>query len=209
MKKIFTVVPVILTLTAAAFLLASGALGQNLPEAGAQSQPESQPSSWSSAPPHPQQDYQPEDSAETGDDRNEQAKTGPLAAPMIQLSMSSATIDFGGGALAPRGMPYTSSVTAVINSNMSWRISVRKDHDLQGASGSLDSWRLTYSVTGPPGYTTFQAPAGSEFGAADASVSEGTRGSNLPTLITYSLSIDWEVLPDTYTAAHTYTALTL
>jgi hypothetical protein len=125
------------------------------------------------------------------------------AAPMLQFAISTGTIDFGG--LLTPGI-YSQSLTAVVNSNQTWRILVTKGGDLTGASGSIPSSFFTVGAVGPVGYTTYQAPAGTEFGT-DTLVVAGTRGANLATTITYRLSVPWTIAPDSYSAAHTYTAV--
>jgi hypothetical protein len=125
------------------------------------------------------------------------------AAPMLQFAISSGTIDFG-GSLTPG--TYTQSLTAVVNSNQTWRISVTKSGDLTGASGSIPSSYFTFGAVGPAGKTTYQAPAGTEFGT-DTLVVAGNRGANLATTITYRLSVPWTIAPDSYSTAHTYTAV--
>lgn len=127
------------------------------------------------------------------------------AAPMVQLGLSTSTVNFGAGTLQPRHTPYTQSITATVNSNAPWRLSVSKDHDLLGTIDSIPSAGLTFSAAGPPGKTTYAAPAGTEFGG-NTRVVEGIRGSNLMTAITYSLAVPWEIEPDTYSATHIYTA---
>ncbi len=127
-----------------------------------------------------------------------------LGAPMLQFALSTSTVDFG-GSMSP-GHVYTQTVTAAINSNQAWRISVTKSGDLQGATGSIPSSYFTFGAVGPAGFTTYQAPAGTEFGT-DTLVVSGTRGSNMTTAITYRLSVPWTLAPDSYSAAHTYTAV--
>ena len=127
------------------------------------------------------------------------------AAGVIQLSMTEASVNFGGGLLTPRETPYAQPITAVVNSNKAWRITVTKDRNLTGGTESIPSGNLTFTATGPSGKTTYQAPAGTEFGS-NTRVVEGTRGNGLSTTITYSLLVPWELEPDTYTASHTYTA---
>ncbi len=128
------------------------------------------------------------------------------APPSIQLTMSTPTVNFGGGMLQPREAPYTQSIAATINSNKPWRILVTKDGDLRVGAQTVPSANFTFSATGPAGKTAYEAPAGTQFGA-NVRVAEGTRGSGLATTINYSLTIPWELEPDAYSATHTYTAL--
>ena len=130
------------------------------------------------------------------------------APPTIQFSISVSTVDFGGGSLTPQATPYTQPFTTAVNSNMSWRVSVTKDHDLQGTVQSVPSGNFTFSAVGPAGTTTYQAPTGTQFGT-DVVVVEGTRGGNLTTTITYSLLVPWSIEADSYSAAHTYTAMNI
>jgi hypothetical protein len=110
-----------------------------------------------------------------------------------------------GGSLTP-GQTFTQSVTATINSNLLWRISVTKAGDLQSPSGSIPSADFTFGAVGPANHTTYQAPAGTQFGT-DSLVVSGNRGSGMATTITYSLTVPWTVAADTYSASHTYTAV--
>lgn len=127
-----------------------------------------------------------------------------LGAPMLQFSLSTGTVNFG-GSMSP-GQVYTQAVTAAINSNQTWRISVTKSGDMQGTTGSVPSSYFTFGAVGPAGNTTYQAPAGTEFGT-DTLVVSGTRGANLRTTITYRLSVPWDLAADSYSASHTYTAV--
>ena len=130
------------------------------------------------------------------------------AAPMIQFSISISTVNFGGGLLAPQASPYTQSFTTTVNSNTSWRISVTRDHDLQGVAGTIPSANFTFSAAGPAGKTTYQAPAGTSFGANVRAV-DGARGSSLVSTITYGLVVSWSVQADAYSATHIYTAMSI
>ncbi len=131
-------------------------------------------------------------------------ETQLLGAPMLQFALSASTVNFG-GSMAP-GQTYTQTVTASINSNQTWRISVTKSGDLTGTTDSIPSSYFTFGAVGPAGKTTFQAPAGTQFGT-DTLVVAGDRGGNMSTSITYRLSVPWEVAPDSYSASHTYTAV--
>jgi len=133
-----------------------------------------------------------------------QAQVVQAAAPTLQFSLSGGTMSFG-GSLTP-GQSYAQSAGATVNSSMSWRISVTKASDLQGASGSIPSAYFTFGAEGPAGHTTYQAPAGTEFGT-DTLVVSGTRGSGMATTITYRLTVPWNVAADTYSASHIYTAV--
>lgn len=126
------------------------------------------------------------------------------SAPMLQFSLSMGIVNFG-GSLSP-GQTHAQSITAVVNSNQTWRISVTKSGDLQGASGSIPSSYFTFGAVGPAGRTTYQAPAGTEFGT-DTLVVAGNRGSNMGTTIAYRLTVPWDLEADSYSAAHTYTAV--
>ena len=104
-----------------------------------------------------------------------QADSRTMSAPTIQFSISVSTVNFGGGSLTPQATPYTQLFTTTVNSNMSWRVSVTKDHDLQGTVQSVPSGNFTFSAVGPAGRTSYQAPAGTQFGT-DVVVVEGNRG---------------------------------
>ena len=130
------------------------------------------------------------------------------APPTIQFSISVSTVNFGGGSLTPQATPYTQPFTTAVNSNIPWRVSVTKDHDLQGAAELIPSSDFSFSAVGPAGGTTYQAPAGTQFGT-DVLAVEGTRGSNLTTTITYSLIVPWSIQADSYSATHTYTAMSI
>lgn len=145
----------------------------------------------------------PEGSAVTDEETEARAAA---ASPSLQLAISASSVDFGGGPLQPRETPYTESLTATVNSNRSWRILVTKDGDLSSATQSIPSADFTFSASGPAGRTIYEAPAGTEFGA-NTRVVDGTRGSGLATIVNYSLSIQWELEPDVYSAVHMYTAL--
>lgn len=145
-------------------------------------------------------------SAPTEEDSVTDMEREAAAPPSLQLAISSSSVDFGGGPLEPGDTPYAQSIDATVNSSRSWRILVTKDGDLQGGTQTIPSANFTFSATGPSGRTIYQAPAGTEFGT-NTRVVEGTRGSNLATAISYSLTIPWELEPDTYSAVHTYTAL--
>lgn len=147
---------------------------------------------------------------ETDFDVGGETVTDPMndraAAAVLQFAISTSAVNFGGGALQPRETPYTQTVTATLNSNASWRIIVSKDGDLRGTVQSIPSENFTFSAQGPPGRTTYQAPPGTQFGT-DTRVTDGTRGGNLRTTITYSLRVPWELEADAYSATHTYTAI--
>ena len=128
------------------------------------------------------------------------------AAPRINFRLSSSAVNFGGGTIEPSFSRYTDVLYATINANKAWRLSVSKDHDLTGVSGTIPSENLTFAAEGPPGKTTFAATPGTQFGT-NTGVVEGTRGSFLTTTITYSLNVPWTLEPDTYSATHTYTAM--
>ena len=137
-----------------------------------------------------------------------QADSRQMAAPTIQFSISVGTVNFGGGSLTPQATPYTQPFTTAVNSNTSWRISVTKDHDLQGTVETVPSSNFSFSAVGPAGNTTYQAPTGTEFGT-DVLAVEGTRGGHLTSTITYSLIVSWGVEADNYSATHTYTAMSI
>lgn len=127
-------------------------------------------------------------------------------AATIQLDMPDTTVDFGGAALAA-GSTYGDSITATVNSNRAWRLDVTKDQDLTGVVDSdvIPSGNLTFGAAGNNYVPTYAAPAGTQFGT-NTVVVEGARGTSLQSTISYSLVVPWDVLPDTYTATHTYTA---
>ena len=141
-------------------------------------------------------------------DQTLEADSRELAAPIIQFSISSSTVDFGGGPLTPQETPYTQQFTTTINSNTSWRISVSQDHELQGSGGTIPSDNFSFYAEGPEGKTTYQAPTGTQFGT-DVLAVEGTRGSNLAATVTYMLFVPWSVEADNYAATHTYTAMSI
>lgn len=130
------------------------------------------------------------------------------ASPTIQFSISVSTVDFGGGLLTPQATPYTQLFTTAVNSNASWRISVTRDHDLQGTVEIVPSENFTFLAVGPAGNTTYQAPTGTQFGT-DVLAVEGTKGGHLTSTITYSLIVSWGVEADNYSATHTYTAMSI
>ena len=137
-----------------------------------------------------------------------EADSRQMAAPTIQFSISINTVDFGGGPMTPQATPYTQPFTTAVNSNTSWRISVTKDHDLQGAVETVPSGNFSFSAVGPAGRTSYQAPAGTEFGT-DVLAVEGTKGGHLISTITYSLIVPWSIEADSYSATHTYTAMSI
>jgi hypothetical protein len=151
-------------------------------------------------------DAPPDDAAQPAEDSVTDMEREAAAPPSLQLAISSSSVDFGGGPLQPRDTPYTQSITATINSNRSWRILVTKNGDLHGGTQTIPSANFTFSATGPAGRTIYEAPSGTQFGT-NTRVVEATRGSNLAVSINYSLSIPWELEPDTYSAVHTFTAL--
>lgn len=123
----------------------------------------------------------------------------------VQLNMPTTAVDFGGPLEA--GQNYQQAITASINSNKNWRLAVTKNRDLTGAVSLevIPSANLTFETTSADPKVTVKAPAGTQFGT-DTVVCEGTRGSGISSTITYSLSVPWDLAPDTYTATHTYTA---
>jgi hypothetical protein len=136
-------------------------------------------------------------------------EAGPLGAPpTIQFSISVSNVNFGGGSLTPQEDPYVQAFTISVNSNTSWRISVTKDHDLQGTAQTVPSGNFSFSAEGPAGQTTYQAPTGTQFGT-DVLAVEGTRGNNLTSTITYMLMVPWSIEADSYSATHTYTAMSI
>jgi hypothetical protein len=128
-------------------------------------------------------------------------------ASTIQLSMPTTTVNFGGGSLAP-GQTYNQTITASVNSNKAWSLKVTKDHDLHGAGATpedIPSADLTFEATSSDPAVTYKAPAGTQFGTA-VNVVQGNRGNNIASSIVYSLTVPWDLAPDTYSATHTYTA---
>ena len=127
-------------------------------------------------------------------------------ASVLQLSMSKATVDFG-GVLQP-GSTHTDTDIATVDSNKIWSLKVTKSSDLHDAvSGmSIPSANLTYgSTSANPNVLNLQA-SGTQFGASTNVCNTCGRGPAMAVTVTYSLTVPWNVEPGTYTATHTYTA---
>lgn len=127
-------------------------------------------------------------------------------APGLELTMSSTTINFGGGALAP-GSVHADSTIATVNSNKLWSLKVKKDTDLTYLTYTIPSANLTYtSTTTTPATVHNTVVASTPFSTTDASTcSACDRGSAMSLTMNYSLTVPWENEPGTYTATHTYT----
>ena len=124
----------------------------------------------------------------------------------LELTMSTTSVTWNGATAIP-GTTVTAPITATINSNKPYALTVTQDRLLTGTGTpqpTIASGNFTFGATIPTG-GTYNAPAGTEFGTATR-VIEGARGSGLSTTITYSLTVPWDQTPDTYTATHTYTA---
>jgi len=128
----------------------------------------------------------------------------------IQLDMPTTTVNWDGKSLEPGGT-YTQTISATINSNKGWTLSVYKDHDLTGTGGTpetIPSADLTYTSASSDTRVTSKRTEAIEFPVQEYEtwVVKGTRGSGITSTITYSLTVPWDLAPDTYTATHTYTA---
>ena len=129
-------------------------------------------------------------------------------ASTLQLSMPTTSVDFGGGPLAP-GTSYDQVITATVNSNKAWSLKVTKDHDLSGTGATpevIPSANLTFGAKSLDPLVTYKAPAGTQFSESAVNVVQGNRGSGISSSICYNLNVPWDLEPDTYRAAHVYTA---
>lgn len=132
------------------------------------------------------------------------------AAPTIQLTMTDTEVNWGGGELTV-GSPVSDSITAAVNSNKPWHLTVTKGGDLNNATyGSIASSALTYGVTGTAGINSPQA-SGTEFSTSATNVcgdpTPCTRGANRIATITYTITPPWDMEASVpYTASHEYTA---
>ena len=120
----------------------------------------------------------------------------------LQLDMPTTSVPFG--TLQP-GSSDSKPITATINSNKGWSLKVTKSDDLTGAvSGEkVPNANLTFVTTSANPNVTVKGSG--TFGTGTL-VCSGTRGSSITSTITYSVTVPWDLAPDTYSATHTYTA---
>ena len=130
----------------------------------------------------------------------------------LQLDVNGgAAIDLGN---IDAGESATDTVTATIDANTGWRLSVFADRNLTGALASPDvipNGNLTFSPSHAVGETRITLDgAGGVFGIGSGNaktVFEGDRGGTIQGDITYDLTeMPWDAKVDVYTATHTYTA---
>lgn len=132
------------------------------------------------------------------------------AAPTIQLTMTDTDVDWGGGQLAA-GVAVSDSITAEVNSNKAWHLTVAKSGDLNNPTyGSIASSALTYGVTGGTGIESPQA-AGTQFSTSATNVCGNPtpclRGAGRIATINYTITPPWDMEAEAeYTASHEYTA---
>jgi hypothetical protein len=120
----------------------------------------------------------------------------------LQLDMPTTAVAFG--TLQP-GDSSNGVISATINSNKAWSLKVTKSDDMTGAvSGEkVPNANLTFVTTSANPNVTVKGSG--TFGTGTL-VCSGTRGSSITSTITYSVTVPWDLAPDTYTATHTYTA---
>jgi len=130
----------------------------------------------------------------------------------LQLDVNGgAAIDLGN---IDAGESATDTVTATIDANTGWRLSVFADRNLTGAIPTADvipNANLQFSTDGSADTRiTGEAGANNVFGIGSGNatmVFEGNRGGSIQGNITYDLTeMPWDVKVDVYTATHTYTA---
>ncbi len=115
------------------------------------------------------------------------------------------------GDLAPVDTPVadTSKVLSLrVNSNKAWNLSVTKGGDLSGGGFNIPSANFKFQGESASTGVTLDVSSYAEFASTPGTqLAHGLRGANRTLDVRYSLLIDWDIQPASYTATHTYTVL--